>query len=484
MVKNIDDVKRRTNQQKNVSQFIGRYQPKLTFYARQYQQLVVTASGLFIILLFLMSLDSYAQQTKVVWKRIGELPDGTGGADQHVNLGVAGPFVGVHNNALIVAGGANFPIPKGHQLWDRQTRKVFYNTIWTATQGDGEIAGNERELTWHDTQLKLPGDRAYGSSASHALGVFVIGGSDGVKGYNDVYLLRWNTVTKQPELYTLPALPTISVDGGATIIANTLYVMAGSNGKEPSADLYSLDLSLIKTDINGNPIANNGVIEMSIQPWQQQPSLPQSEGENMARTHMVVVAQNNGINERVYVIGGRRNTTIEQHPNAVPVLLGENRIYFHMFSDVWEYNPKPHAGERHWSRRADISVDGKRMGLSAGTGIALGQSNILILAGSNGDNLRKAFGEMKVGWSDFPNHPGFYRKALSYSAINNSWSTYNDAPLMADPIANHLVAANAVTTTATLWGNLFILASGEVRPKIRSPNIWAITVDGSEASLK
>ncbi|MDA7528144.1 hypothetical protein N8590_04075, partial [bacterium] len=39
------------------------------------------------------------------WSEISSLPD---------ELGVAGPFAGVHKDALIVAGGANFPL----LVWD------------------------------------------------------------------------------------------------------------------------------------------------------------------------------------------------------------------------------------------------------------------------------------------------------------------------------------------------------------------------------
>ena len=35
------------------------------------------------------------------WEKLPDLPN---------QLGVAGPFVGVHNDALILSGGANFPL--------------------------------------------------------------------------------------------------------------------------------------------------------------------------------------------------------------------------------------------------------------------------------------------------------------------------------------------------------------------------------------
>ena len=41
------------------------------------------------------------------WSELPSLPD---------PLGVAGPFAGVHNDALIVAGGANFPRP----VWENE----------------------------------------------------------------------------------------------------------------------------------------------------------------------------------------------------------------------------------------------------------------------------------------------------------------------------------------------------------------------------
>ena len=40
------------------------------------------------------------------WSDLPALPPGAGQTEQ---IGVAGPFAGVHGGALIVAGGANFP---------------------------------------------------------------------------------------------------------------------------------------------------------------------------------------------------------------------------------------------------------------------------------------------------------------------------------------------------------------------------------------
>ncbi|MGB0741144.1 MAG: hypothetical protein ACPGXX_13810, partial [Planctomycetaceae bacterium] len=64
---------------------------------------------LLLILLVVISpriASGFADEPQMLtWQELPELPD---------DLGVAGPFAGVHNDALIVAGGANFPRP----VWD------------------------------------------------------------------------------------------------------------------------------------------------------------------------------------------------------------------------------------------------------------------------------------------------------------------------------------------------------------------------------
>lgn len=453
------------------------------------------------VILSVLPVLSQAQATTLDWYPIGELPDGTGGEGQASNLGMAGPFVGVHNDALIIAGGANFPIPKGHELWDKAARKIYYDRIWVATRGkgrddngDGKITPAERPLTWYETKRRLPGNRAYGAAASHALGLIAVGGTDGNTGYSDAHLLRWNKSTVQVDLLQLPPVPSVSVDSGAAIIGDKLYLMVGSNGVSTTGNLYTFDLSRIKTDADGNPLVTDGqaliterrdAMGRSVNPWQKLPSIPQSEGENLSRSHMMVVAQNDGRGDRLYVIGGRRTTTLSEHPDAVPVGLGEKQFFWHIYSDVWVYNPDAENNASAWTRKENISVDGQPVGRSAGTAItniAEGQPQILLLSGSDGKNLRKAFGELQVGWADFPAHPGFERQVLAYNAMTDTWSRYNKAPLMLDPMGaeGHEVAVNAVTTTAVHWDGDIILASGEVRPKVRSPKIWAITDKGSK----
>lgn len=69
-------------------------------------------------LVFILSIQmALGQQMNVLnWEELPELPAVSGQPD---NYGVAGAFSGIHNGALIVAGGANFPEPG----WESKDRK-------------------------------------------------------------------------------------------------------------------------------------------------------------------------------------------------------------------------------------------------------------------------------------------------------------------------------------------------------------------------
>ena len=113
-------------------------------------------------LLALGSISLLAAEDKLEWKALPDLPG---------DLGVAGPFAGVHNDALIVAGGANFPdgVP-WRQLADGSTpAKVYNDTIHVVTR-DG------LDYTIAEAKAKLPRALGYGVSIPTADGVLCIGG--------------------------------------------------------------------------------------------------------------------------------------------------------------------------------------------------------------------------------------------------------------------------------------------------------------------
>jgi SSS family solute:Na+ symporter len=349
------------------------------------------------------------QQTTVEWR---QMADAASGADPLARPALAGAFVGVHNDALIVAGG----IDDGNR-----------DNIWVAARdSDGVV--------WHDTKLGLPGNRAFGASASNALGVFAIGGSDGSTASNDVTLIRWDQETSRPHLFNLPAMPVNSVNGGAAIIANTLYVVSGSDGIEPGNELYALDLARIQTDETGRPLAKDGEVSLletrdeqgrAVRPWQQLPSLPISDADLSARTDMLVVAQNNGRGGRLYVIAGHREST-----------------------QVWEYNPDVAA----WTEKARASVNGRPVAIDGGGAVWLGQSHVLLLTGPNDDGSRGA---------------------VSYNAITNVWAAYNDALPQSD-----FTDGGVVSTQAIHWQDDIVVVSGSADDGTQQTGLWTVDVNG------
>lgn|GEM_PF-2939582 len=212
--------------------------------------------GVLICMLVLPVLQ--VESATLDWFKIGELPKGKT-AEIGSAPSVTGAFLGVHNDALILAGGENFT--------HSEPLGEFQDSIWVATRtrgtdtgGDSQTATRTSQLIWHNVTETLPSKLAHGASASHALGVFVVGGTDGVSPRSDVHLLRWNKVSRQVELLTLPALPDAGVNGGAAVIHDHLYVILGSDGASAAGALYSLDLSDIQINADGSPVVADGTV--------------------------------------------------------------------------------------------------------------------------------------------------------------------------------------------------------------------------------
>ena len=350
------------------------------------------------------------QQTTVDWRLDRGLSEGL--------AGTAGLFVGVHNGALIVAGGVG---------------ETHRDSVRAATRDPG-LEQNNVSVTWHDNGWKLPGSRAYGASASHALGLFAIGGTDGRSASSDALLIRWNNDDSSVGLLELPSMPGTVAKGGAAIVGNTLYVVSGSGDNGPGHALYAFDLSNIATDVSGEPLADGNSVRLTAgtneqeSPWRQLPSLPQNDSNISDPPSMAVVAQDNGRGVRLYVIAGHGTST-----------------------ELWEYDPNAD-DPTAWQQLAKVSINGNGVELNAGTAVALGQSHILLFTGPGENGIRRA---------------------LSYNTITDVWAAYNDAP----PLAGD----GAATTHAVHWSGDIVLVSGSMTAETSS--FWTINVQGPELTF-
>jgi solute:Na+ symporter, SSS family len=296
-----------------------------------------------------------ADSISLDWQRLPDLPN---------ELGVAGPFVGVHNGALIVAGGANFARP----VWESDKR--WHDTIHVltsrATITCGPTAGRCREAI------------GYGAAVSTRDGVLCIGGNDAEQTFRDVFLLSWDPrpADHTHRLSALAAAVRLRPSG-----AGGQHGLSGRRSKRPSLDtamknFWALDLS--KKD------------QPDAFVWQELDAWP-----GQSRAFNLTVHQHNGYNDCVYVMSGRR-----QEGDGIQFL-----------TDVWEFTPRTGV----WRRRAEMPRPAV-----AGTGIGYGQSHILVLGGDDGALFFKT-DELR------DQHPGFPRTALAYHTITDTWTPAGDA---------------------------------------------------------
>jgi cyclically-permuted mutarotase family protein len=337
-----------------------------------------------------------------------------------VQPGLAGPIAGVHGNFVLVAGGANF---EDGLPW-RGGKKKYHDEIFLMEKTKSE------SYLWKQSSEKLPLAMAYSACVSTDQGLISIGGEDLDSPINDVFLFSFQDGIVNRTSY--PGLPVATSSAGAALIGQTVFVVGGLTSKGATSAFYSFDLNQPEKG------------------WRILPELP------IALSHGVVVSQNDGKETCIYIIGGRNKTS-------------EVSTFY---SSVWKYTPS----KQKWEQEGDIISDGKPLGLSAGTGIALGSDQIFLFGGDPGiffnrtermnNAIEKASGEdeRQKLWNEkdamLSNHPGFSKDILTFNTISKTWTKM-------DQIAGE----SPVTTTAFMWNTKVVIPSGEVRPGIRTPNL-------------
>lgn len=83
---------------------------------------------------------------------------------------------------------------------------------------------------------------------------------------------------------------------------------------------------------------------------------------------------------------------------------------------------------------------------------ALGQSHFLVLGGDDGT---------RAGFEPIEQHPGFRGELLAYHTITDTWTSMGTA------------AVSRVAAPTVWWRDRIVIPSGEMRPGVRSPEVWA-----------
>lgn len=348
------------------------------------------------------------------WKVAGHLPDNSDGLP---SVGLAGPVTGISNNVLLIGGGSNF---SGDLPWEGG-KKQFYKDIFVYKKQKDSLILIKRNLA-------LPYKVAYSANCISDKGVVVAGGENESGAINKVLLLNWNEAAQNVEIQHLPDLPQNLSAGAIAADGNEIYFVGGQNAKGVSNQLFSLDL------------------EDTSKGWQSLPSL------KTAVAYAVLYVQSNGKNKCLYLVGGRK-MNIDSTSD--------------LYDDVYEFDLQT----KQWSQKASLPY-----ALSAHTGLAFGDSTLLVFSGDRGETFHQT--EALIMQIDKENdvtekrhlaleknklqenHPGFSREVLAYNTLRDRWEVIDSIPFVGQ-----------VTTTAMLWNNEVIIPCGEIRAGIRSANI-------------
>lgn len=84
------------------------------------------------------------------------------------------------------------------------------------------------------------------------------------------------------------------------------------------------------------------------------------------------------------------------------------------------------------------------------------EQGFFILGGDDGTN---------VGFQPTEKHPGFRTEILRYDPKTDKWLEHGKLPFA------------RVTAPLVKWGDAWIIVSGEVRPGVRSPEVWSVQLD-------
>ena len=378
-------------------------------------------------------------------------------------IGVAGPLVGVHQNVLIAAGGANFGPADAPDLWDLP--KIYHDRVWGM---------DTSRRQWHLSSSRLSQPVAYAAVVNTPYGILCIGGENATGPTNRGFLLTpiidGQTLDIAENDQAVPDMHWPFTGGGAAVVDDYIYVVLG-NVVLPGETLTSsrlvcrLPLQAIHPDRStGNGIGHSHAWQVC--PAWPAPSAPASTHDKRrgatTKVYPLVTAQHDGFGNRLFVLGGRH------FPAGTDTSDPGNLVFAR---DCWSFDPGkwPAVAERPffsadwsgstgpWKRLADAPVP-----ISAGTAVPCGPAHILVPAYATGEVLQQQL-DSGTPMQAFE-HPGFPKQILAYHTITDTWTTIGEMP------------AAQVTTPAVRWGDDIVLVSGEIRPRVRTNQVWSLRV--------
>lgn len=386
--------------------------------------------AIFLTLLGACSMHSQSQNKtcKVSWQSLTKVSSENG----NFAKGVSACFAGNINGCLLIAGGCNFPdIPAADG-----GKKIFYNDVYIShLKGDTiqkwERAGN------------LPVSTAYGVSVSLPYGMVCVGGVTPNGSTSAVYRLEYDSETGKVSTYSLPSLSYTIDNMAGALIDNTIYIVGGNVDKKPSSRMFALNLD----DISAG--------------WQELSAVPGNP-----RIQPVCAAVKKAGKMCLFIAGGFASATDNKDAS--------------LNTNAYCYEPQAN----RWTKIAEpCDADGQPISLGGGAAVSLGDSLMLCMGGVNKDIFLDALKREQALKKAVADHDQKTEKLLrekvkAYMNQPSEWYKFNKELLVYSPDKNEWTAFGSYEqsaragATAIYLEDAFYLFGGELKPGIRTPEIW------------
>lgn len=386
------------------------------------KELNLTFTNLMLVFISIFSLCVCAESDVVVdkgpdiiWHKAAELPRPEGFAQ---SIGISGAYSAFLGEYLIVAGGANFPT--GHPFF-QQGKKQFYSDIFVFKFLSGKL-----ELL---SRGHLPIKAGHGATLVVDNSLYLVGGKNNEQAFDSIIKLSLDDSHK-PEAEVLAKLPFTWESGGAGWQDNNLYLFAGKQNGQLTKQVCKYSF---RTETCIDKVAT--------------PALP-----GLARSDFPAINQNG----HFYLFGG------------LNLSAGKDN---YVLNDAYAFNYQ----QGHWQRLTDIKLFDKPYSVAGGGAAKLSDDKVVLLGGVNreifnnailqlttlkGDDLQKF---KQYYFSLTESEVNFSRQQVIYDIKENSWKTLaNKVPF---------IGGAGPLTISQNEQNIFWI-SGEVKPVIRSPNIY------------
>ncbi|MBI1344675.1 galactose oxidase [bacterium] len=299
-----------------------------------------------------------AEPAALRWQKLSSLPD---------KEGFAGMAAGVSGEALIAAGGANFP---NGCPWEGGS-KVWYDDLWVLKSLDG---------AWQRRPERLPRLLGYAVSVTYRDAVIIAGGetpnTDGTGSHAvaDVLRLRWDG--SQIITEALPPLPQPTMNANGVLVGPFFYVIGGTSGPTATSTYHAV-------------WSMNLAIPLDEMEWVAHPKWP-------GPPRMLAVTAN--WNGELFLCSG-----VDLHADA------EGKPARTYLTDAYHYSL-----EHGWRKIAAVP----RAVVAAGAPAPVDDAGFLIVSGDDASQLSIPVAE----------RTGFPATIWKYEPLRNRWSDVGKTP--------------------------------------------------------